>query len=183
MEKEQKEIDNYFDLEEDYEIEEFEVEYYIDINDLYYEIWQEAIRERDLIFNENPFEGFDYQSSEEELEHIKRDVLSVVSEVLTPTQAVALYFFSNYDAEFSNCPAKRKQFILKEMASSKNLRDYDIHDLNEFTHNVDKIDPSIFLELTNLLYHSQIIRHLVIKRDNAMEGLERNINSITKQNL
>ena len=106
MEKEQKEIDNYFDLEEDYEIEEFEVENYIDINDLYYEIWQEAIRERDLIFNENPFEGLDYQSSEEELEHIKRDVLSVVNEVLTPTQAVALYFFSNYDAEFSNCPCQ-----------------------------------------------------------------------------
>ena len=178
MEKEQKEIDDYFDFDKDYEIEEFDTYNYIVVIDIYYELWQEAIRERDIIFYENPFEGFDYQSSEEELARIKTNILSVVSELLTPMQVVALYFFSNYDAEFSNCPAKRKQFILKEIESSKNLGDYDIHDLNEFTHNVDKIDPSIFLELTNLLYHSQIIRHLVIKRDNAMEGLERNITEI-----
>ena len=183
MEKEQKKIDDYFDLDEDYEIEEFDPESYIDVNDLYHELWQEAIRARDLIFSEMPFEGLDYQSSEEELAHIKNNILSVVSEVLTPMQAVALYFFSNYDVEFSNCPAKRKQFILKEMAESKNLSDYDIVDFNEFSHKLDKINPSVFLELTNMLYHSQIIRHLVIKRDNALEGLDRNINSIIKQNI
>jgi hypothetical protein len=176
MEKEQKEIDDYFDFDEDYEIEEFNPNNYIVVTDIYYELWQEAIRERDIIFYENPFEGFDYQSSEEELARIKTNILSVVSELLTPMQVVALYFFSNYDAESSNCPEKRKLFILKAMADSKSLNDYGIDDFNKFRHKLDKIEPSVFLELTNILYQSQIIRHLIIKPDNRSGILDRNLN-------
>jgi hypothetical protein len=91
-------------------------------------------------------------------------------------QVVALYFFSNYDAESSNCPEKRKQFILNAMADSETLNDYGIDDFNKFRHKLDKIEPSVFLELTNILYQSQIIRHLVIKPDNRSGILDRNLN-------
>jgi uncharacterized protein YjaG (DUF416 family) len=62
------------------------------------------------------------------------------------------------------------------MADSKNLCDYDIVDFNEFCHNLNKLDPTVFLILTNIIYRSQIIRHLVIKKDNALEEFERNLN-------
>jgi hypothetical protein len=173
-------IAHILDIDQDYEQEEFDPKNYIDIDYLFYELWREQVRERDLIFEENPFEGFDYQLSEEYLINIKK-VLSVVSESFTPMQVIALYFNSNYDADLTNCPIERKRFILEEMAGSKNLSYFEIEDFNEFRQNLDKIDPIKFQELTNIIYRSQIIRHLIIKSSNTLETFHAKINDLNKE--
>jgi len=149
-------------------------------DDLFHELWEEKVRERDLIFEEMPFEGLDYGLSEEELIYIKNNVLSVVSKVLTPMQVVALYFYSNYEAESTNCPLERKRFILKEMSGSSNLSFYGIEDLNEFRISLDKLDPVTILELTNIIYRSQILPQLIIKRSNKLERLYAKINDLNQ---
>ena len=181
MEKKDFIIDDYLDLDIDYQGEECDHESYIDIDDLYYELWKEKVRERDIIFNENLFEGFDYPLSEEYLAELKNNILPVVSEVLTPIQLLALHTFSNRDAKLSNCPIERKQFTLNEIANSKNLGDFDIENIDEFNHKLDKIDSVVFLILTNILCKSEIIQLLSFKQDYRQEDLIENWNHISKK--
>jgi hypothetical protein len=51
------------------------------------------------------------------------------------------------------------------MAISNNLRDYDISDFQDFCYKIDKIRQSEFIELTDNLYNSKVIKTLCDKPD------------------
>lgn len=167
---------NLLELDEDYEIESADMEAYIDIDDLFNEIYQEQIRFRDIEFVELSFLQLDYHESELELARLKTEVLDFASAVLTPRQLLAIYIFSNYDAIIAKHANKRKQLILKEMELSQSLQDYQITDFNEFCRRIMQFDSSVFLLLTNILYRSQITQILKNQFWHNLTEHEKNMN-------
>jgi hypothetical protein len=162
-ELEQDKTDEYFELDEDYESEINDIDQ-IYIENLYFELWKELTWDIDIVVNGVWCKEDKPELSQEEWNNYE-NLLAASSEILTPNQLVGIYFFSRNEAETTKCPFERKRLIIQEMAKSNNLRDYDIIDFQDFCFKIDKIRPSDFIELTDILYNSKVIKTLCDKPD------------------
>ena len=168
-----------FGIDEDYELEINETKH-IYIEDLYFELWKELTWDIDIIVNGVCCKEDRVELTQEEWNFAKY-ILSSASDLLTPKQLLALYCFSGNEAQSNSYPDKRWQLISEEMAKSQKLQEFDIVDFQDYCRKIYKIKPLVFLKLTDILYESQVIRPLCIKQNNALEGFERYMNSLTWQ--
>jgi hypothetical protein len=160
-----KNLNQYDDslLDEDYESDINDIDQ-IYIENLYFELWKELTWDIDIVVNGVWCKEDKPELSQEQWNNYE-NLLAATSEILTPKQLVAIYFFSSNEAKNTKCPHERKQLIIQKMAISNNLRDYDISDFQDFCYKIDKIRQSEFIELTDNLYNSKVIKTLCDKPD------------------
>ena len=99
----------------------------------------------------------------------------IVSSVINPKQAAALYWHSSMDAEDCVYPLERRHEILKMMWGSNNLSKYDIQDFQEFRTLIENIDPFAFYVFTEVLYKTNMILFHGFNNAERLKELEEKI--------
>lgn len=151
------EIDNAnFDPDVDYEPQDGMNRVSIESDDYYDELWQEML-------------GVDVTISNYYKE------FEIVSKVINPKQAAAIYYYSSIEAEEDSSPLNRKREILKMMWGRDNLLIYDINDFLEFRTLIENIDPFAFYVFTEVLYKTKLICHQCIENTEPLRVFEEKV--------
>lgn len=143
------------------------------IDDLHDGLWLEYIDDPELLLKRDYLNIYRAGSPLNQLHH--NDVFAKAEEAFTPIQVISLYHFSSFEAKCSSFPINRKLKICDALDSTENLSKYNITDVSELKEKINKMNPIIFQDFTNILYFSGVMRYLCPENNDKLRFFERKI--------
>jgi len=148
------------------------------IDDLHDALYNEYIDDPCLLLHLHYLNVYQIDYPESSLCH--PDVFKAARKAFTPTQVIALYHYSNFDAKRSRCPIDRKTKIFNALKWSESLLEYKITDVLEFQEKIRWMPPVLFQDFTDILYGSGIMRYMCPEDNDRLNPFERKIDYALK---
>ncbi len=156
-----------FDIDILTPIEDLCLDYYINVDDLHYELYYELNEQiKHAQYYSQTDSAENYQNSIHLLE-LRRDILKSLRGILTSRQLFALYHFTrfNHTKSMSNIVCIRK--VLLDLYSYTDFKEDGIPNKDEFIRQVSHFHPQILNELIEILDKSEIIKYCLRDPDNS----------------
>jgi hypothetical protein len=146
------------------------------IDDIHDGLWNEYIDDPELLLKRDYLNIYNTNSTLNHLHH--KDIFTAAEELFIPDQVIAIYMLSSAEARRIRCPMKRKLMICDALDDADTLSKKNINDVTGFKKKINEMHPIIFLDFTNILYSSGVMRYLCPKNNYKLRLFERKIQHV-----
>jgi hypothetical protein len=147
-------------------IEDLGLDYYINIDDLYYALDDELTEQiKRTLYNSQP-DPLNYQNNSIHLIQLRKDILKSLHGILTSRQLFALHHFEKFDFLKSYSPLEGITKVIRNLYYCTDLSDWDIPNHDDFLRLVGHMHPQILNELIEILDNSEVIKYCIWDPDN-----------------
>ena len=139
-------------------------------------LWNEYIDDPELLLKRDCLNIYNTNSTLNHLGHI--DIFSAAEELFTPDQVIAIYRLSSVEARRIRCPMKRILMICDALDDADTLSKKNINDVTGIKKKINEMHPIIFLDFTDILYSSGVMRYLCPENNYKLRLFERKIQHV-----